>query len=127
MKTANRKTLRNKADKLWSQLIRLRNKGKCEVCGKEGNNPHHCVGRRNLTLRHDPRNGVLLCSGCHTLKVQSAHQDPIWFIQWMMQNRPDDYNYLFEKREELSTNYDYYQVIDNLEKCLNKAKKNTGK
>ena len=106
------KTLRNKADKLWS--LKIRSKKYCEVCGQPANNPHHIVGRRNLTLRHDLRNGCLLCAGCHTFKRESAHQDPIWFVTWLMQNRSDDYNYLFEKREELSTHIDYEKVIKKL-------------
>jgi hypothetical protein len=105
---------------LWSQIVR--SKGACEVCGRKlGLNAHHIVGRRNLTLRYDPRNGCCLCSGCHRLYKESAHEDPIWFMQWMMQHRPDDYNYLFEKREELSYNQDYEKVINQLE-CLLKEK-----
>ena len=107
-----RKTLKNKCDKLWSEIIR--SKGKCEVCGKTGNNPHHVIGRRNLTLRHDVRNGCLLCPLHHTFGRESAHQDPVWFIHWFATNRPDDYNYLFEKREELSTKVDYEKRFEEL-------------
>jgi hypothetical protein len=111
-----RTTLKNKADKLWSQIIRAKNKGRCEVCGKPANNPHHIISRKNLTLRWDVRNGCLLCSGCHTLKRKSAHADPMWFIsEWLTQNRTSDYNYLWEKKEQLATTIDYEAVIASLE------------
>jgi len=114
--TMKRTTLKNKADKLWSQIIRAKNKGRCEVCGKPANNPHHIISRKNLALRWDVRNGCLLCSGCHTLKRKSAHADPMWFIsEWLTQNRTSDYNYLWEKKEQLATTIDYEAVIASLE------------
>jgi len=108
------KNLKAKCDKVWSKTILL--KGKCEVCGRKFSlNAHHIVGRRNLTLRFDLRNGCCLCSGCHRLYKNSAHENPIWFIQWTMQNRPADYNYLFEKQEELTTFIDYKEILKKLE------------
>jgi len=67
-------------------------------------------------LRYDLRNGVCLCSLHHSLGKASAHQDPIWFTYWLMEHRPDDYNYLIEKREELATHFDYEAVISELER-----------
>lgn len=112
-----RLTLRRKADKLWSQLIM--NKGRCEVCGKDKNlNPHHVVGKRNLALRHDLRNGVCLCSGCHTLKVKSAHQDSMWFIEWFRLNRPADYGHVWDNKSKLTTQIDYEERMAELKKML---------
>jgi hypothetical protein len=113
MRKPSRKTLKNKADKLWSEIIR--SKGKCEVCGKPANNPHHIIGRKNLTLRWDLRNGCLLCFQHHTGGNQSAHNDSQWFLnEWMVNNRTLDYNYLWEKKTELSTNIDYNAIIEEL-------------
>jgi len=109
-------SLKRKADRLWSQLIL--SKGQCEVCGRKATNPHHFISRTNRTLRHDPRNGVALCYRCHIGGNPSAHGDPIFITTWMMCKRPDDYNYLFEKREELATQVDYTQVITSLERKL---------
>jgi len=120
MKKPKRKTQRNKCDRLWSELIRQRNKGCCEVCGKPANNPHHVIGRRNLTLRHDVRNGVLLCSLHHTLGRISAHQDPIWFIDWLERQRPDDYFYLQNKREEMTYQVDYEERLKELKEVLDR-------
>ena len=116
-----RKTARNKADKLWSQIIR--SKKYCEVCGEPGTNPHHVVGRKNLTLRHDPKNGVLLCFQHHTGNRTSAHSDPIWFLQWFKTNRKKDYNYIMIKKQELSTKIDYEEVIDFLKTKIENEKK----
>lgn len=100
-----------KLDKKWSQIIR--SKGKCEVCNADANNPHHIIGRRNYTLRWDIRNGCLLCSGCHTFKTQSAHQDQIWFQDWLKENRKEDLEYLRERRN-LVLKQTYDEVMDNL-------------
>jgi len=116
-----RKTQRNKCDKLWSELIRQRNGGRCEVCGKPGNNPHHVISRRNLTLRHDLRNGVLLCPSHHTFSSkESAHLDPIFFMRWFEVNRREDYNYLCEKREEVSYKVDYEERLKELKEVLDR-------
>ena len=111
------KRLKKKADQLWSKLILL--KGSCEVCGKRENlNAHHIVGRRNLRLRYDLKNGVCLCAGHHTLRMDSAHQDPIEFMFWLMNHRPDDYNYLVENKETLEFNADYEEIIRELTQKL---------
>ena len=105
-----------KLDKLWSQIIR--NRGKCEVCGKHpsGNsylNPHHIVGRRNYTLRWDIRNGVALCAGHHIFNRESAHQDSEWFHDWLEENRKEDLEYL-RKRRNLILKQTYEEVVDKL-------------
>ena len=84
MKKPSRKYQKKKADKLWSDIIRQRNDGMCEIsdCGKPGGQPHHIVGRKNLVLRHDLRNGINLCYTHHVGGNKSAHNDPLWFIVW---------------------------------------------
>jgi hypothetical protein len=87
----SKKTLRNKLDKAWSQLVKLQAGNKCEVCQKEDSlNSHHIVGRRNLRLRWEPFNGVCLCPGCHTFYTNSFHQNPIWADIWLKENRGSD-------------------------------------
>jgi 5-methylcytosine-specific restriction endonuclease McrA len=90
-KTANKTQLRKKLDVAWSIAVKDRANNKCEVCGKATYlNSHHIVGRRNLALRWEIFNGVCLCSGCHTFKTNSAHQNPLWFDEWLKNNRNDD-------------------------------------
>ncbi len=105
--------LRNKADKLWS--IKILSKKYCEVCGRPGTDPHHIIGRKNLRLRHDLRNGCCLCYTHHLGGNQSAHNDPQWFLnEWMVTNRLDDYNYLWEKKNDLEVQVDYEKRIKEL-------------
>ena len=87
----SKKTLKTKLDKAWSLAIRKRAGNKCEVCGKkESLNAHHIVGRRNLRLRWELYNGVALCAGHHTFKLESAHQDSEWFHFWLEEHRWED-------------------------------------
>lgn len=77
-KTAQ-KTLRNKADKLWRDAVRLAAGNKCEVCGRSSGvlHAHHLFTREIYHLRHWLGNGILLCYRCHTGDPQtSAHQNP---------------------------------------------------
>lgn len=120
MRKASQKTLKRKADKLWSANVR--SKQFCEVCltegvHKEGNNPHHIVSRRYLNLRHDLRNGCLLCSYHHTFGRQSAHQDPFWFREWLLKHRKEDFEYLMVRKNALER-LDYEVIIANLKNKL---------
>ena len=114
-KKTPRRKLAKKALELWAKIIRL--KGSCEICGKTNFLvAHHIVGKRNLRLRYDLRNGVCLCAGCHTMKRESAHQDQVWFHFWLINNRSNDWNYIVENREKLVFNVDYEEIIDKLSK-----------
>ena len=71
-------TQRNKADKLFSKLIRSR--GKCEKCG----NRHflqtaHIISRKYGNTRHDSDNALCLCAKCH----RWAHDNPYAFGMWV--------------------------------------------
>jgi len=102
-----------KLDKKWGEIVRSR--GRCEVCGQAGRlNAHHIIGRRNHALRWDIKNGVCLCSGCHTFRTQSAHQDPEWFHDWLVEHRPQDIEYLRQKRKEV-IKQTYEEVNQNLQ------------
>ena len=106
MKTKSKKYVKRKLDSLWSEIIR--SKKYCERCGKPANNAHHVIGRVNLVLRWDVRNGCLLCSNCHYLQKYSAHQDPLGLMEWFRKTRPEDYKYLKEKKNETRT----FSILD---------------
>ena len=72
---------------MWSQVIRLRDNNMCQICHIPGNNAHHIIGRRNHNTRWDIDNGILLCAGCHTLRTNSAHQNPLWFMDWLIEKK----------------------------------------
>lgn len=87
---------------MWDQLVRVRARDMCEVCGKRrGLNCHHIIGRQNRRLRYDVRNGCLLCAKHHVLGTESAHKDPVWFYDWMQENRSGDWEYLSGARSEV--------------------------
>jgi hypothetical protein len=96
----DKRRLEKKLDTLWSQKIR--SIGHCEVCGETGYlNAHHIIGRLNKIVRWDLKNGVCLCSGCHTFRRLSAHQDSLWFDDWLKKHKPKVAEYLKTKRHKL--------------------------
>jgi len=92
-----------KLDTLWSKLVKIRARFKCEVCKRKDSqlNSHHIVGRTNRSLRWDLRNGVCLCVGHHKFLTQSAHEDPEWFRNWLMENRGEDFDYVNQKKNTI--------------------------
>ena len=113
-KKGSRSYYDGKATELWSARILKRNGGLCEVCDKAATQPHHIIGKKNLTLKHDLRNGCALCFTHHLGGNLSAHNDSMWFMNWLHENREADYNYLFGKQKELSYKVDYQEIIDKL-------------
>jgi len=60
-----RKKLQNKAESLWKQYCKQRDKV-CLLCG--GNHilqVHHIFSRKNRGLFIDVQNGIVLCRDCH--------------------------------------------------------------
>jgi len=115
IKHRTNKLIRTKLDKLWSELVKKQAGYKCEICGKDTQlNSHHIISRSNNTLRWDLRNGCCLCVSCHKFSRNSAHNDPIFFMSWLIANRLDDYNYLSDKKNEsFKKNYD--EILKTLE------------
>jgi 5-methylcytosine-specific restriction endonuclease McrA len=59
------KRLQNKAENLWKQVCKDRDKV-CQICGsKEVLQVHHIFSRKNKGLFLDVENGILLCRNCH--------------------------------------------------------------
>ena len=87
-----------KLDKQWSELVKIRAGNKCEVCGKTREqtqlNSHHIIGRTNRNTRWDLRNGCSLCVQHHKFGKQSAHEDYVWFDEWLKKYRKEDLEYL---------------------------------
>lgn len=97
--------LRKKAFKLWS--LRVREIGKCELCGKkykeinEKGKPtilqaHHIIGRENKRLAWDLNNSICLCSYCHKWSRIGPHRGSIIFSDWFRVNYPEKYDYLLK-------------------------------
>ena len=90
-------TIKRKCDKCWSEKVKERAKHKCEFCGSTAHlNSHHVITRSNHILRYALENGCCLCAKHHCFDNQSAHKNPVWFIEWFAQRRPNDYDWLRE-------------------------------
>jgi hypothetical protein len=77
---ASKKTLKNKADRLFSEFIRR--KGYCEWCGKVDDGTLQCshiFSRRFLVTRWEPINANCLCASCHF----KWHQQPVEAVEWV--------------------------------------------
>lgn len=70
------KTLKNKLDKLWSQLVRKKYPT-CIVCGGSPTQAHHAISRRaqGNGVRWLLSNGVGLCYQCHIHKLHGQAGD----------------------------------------------------
>ena len=84
-KKTNKKKLIEKADKLWSQCVRTRDK-ECVLCqSKNALQAHHYILTRNQSsqYRFDLRNGVTLCYGCH---IHGVHSNPSVYLLDRLKN-----------------------------------------
>ena len=74
-----KKTIKRKADKLFSEFIR--SKGYCEWCGKKDGTlqTSHIFSRRFLVTRWEPINAVCLCAACH----YKWHDRPVEGVEWV--------------------------------------------
>ena len=87
-KESGRKKLKKQLDELWAELVKKRASYKCERSNKTKYlNSHHVFSRSNLSVRWDLDNGVCLNAGWHTLQTDSAHKNPIEFVNWIRDRR----------------------------------------
>lgn len=98
-KVSPRRMLIKHLDTLWAKAVKLIAHNQCEIVtdkrcpniGGEGKghglNAHHIIGRSNLNVRWDVCNGVMLCVKHHVFSMWSAHKNPFWFLQKMINLR----------------------------------------
>lgn len=86
-----RKDLKKECDQLVSEIVKLRDGGKCQKCGHAGTQSHHLFSRRYLNTRWDSRNMVYLCYPCH---LHGAHSKQEEFRDWILREIGPE---LFEK------------------------------
>jgi len=73
-------TIRNKLDKLCSEIVRKR--GKCERCGRKADlQCCHIFSRTYNNTRWDLENLLCLCASCHFW----SHKNPILFTEFIKQ------------------------------------------
>jgi len=115
--------------KLWSQLVREKNK--CEYCGiskgeidKNGKilkklDAHHYISRakKNSYLKWDINNGVCVCSGCHKFYEDSFHRSPVTTMNWLIKTHPEKFNYILEHFND-KVDLDNRLILEEIEKRL---------
>ena len=111
------KLWRNKADKLWRELLIIEFNYQCALCGsKEYVQIHHLVPRQLSHYRQNLNNGVAVCSAHHKYSfIMSAHKNPVAFILIFRKLYPDKWKWLEEtfgpggvdlqKQKEVLPNY----------------------
>jgi hypothetical protein len=100
----------NQKIKLWGKAVILRDNCFCQKCGKNLNelnikgkprrkHPHHIISLESVKekypgLLEDINNGVLLCYKCHKSSPDSAHQGGFEFVNWLKEEKYEQYEYL---------------------------------
>lgn len=91
MRKLTQSGLKKKCDKLWGQIIHQLYNEQCLISnGPEAAHhagrpeAHHLISRSCCGTRHDPRNGVLLCSLHHKYSNKlSPHGAPMSFVEYV--------------------------------------------
>jgi len=118
----NSKLWKNKADKAWG-AYQHHFKRECLVCGNSHSklDAHHLIGRARTMTRHDPLNGVILCSYHHTHSVEcSPHAGPIGFSEFLRENYPEKIDYVL-KNQHLTGKSDYRESYELLKELIESA------
>jgi len=104
-----KKKIEKEADGLWSEYILLRDGEWCMKCkSRKANQAHHIFTRSIKSLRHDPENGIALCSYCHTLdSYGSAHKSPEAFREFLLSHMGEArYFRLYTRSQMIKQPYD---------------------
>lgn len=123
------RTVKNKCNRLWSEIIKLSYGGRCVLCGSQQHlNAHHLISRQVLATRYHPLCGVLLCAGCHSFRLASAHKSPWILYDWLRTNRPAQYQWfvanqplIFEPNPKWGL-AEYIDMMETLQEYLKKLK-----
>ena len=72
-------------------------------------------------VRWDIRDGVCLCVKHHRFGIESAHEDPLWFREWLEDKRWEDYAYLYTVKNQIKkwTLEDMEEQLEELNNIIN--------
>ncbi len=100
----------SKLDKVFSQYIRTKAKGKCEYCGQTGRlETAHFHGRRKRSTRWLENNVVAVCFSCHRM----FHEHPNKHADFMRKRLGSvDYEKLNILAETVVKNIDEDKLIE---------------
>jgi len=85
LKLVGQKPTKKDLDDLCREIIFMRDKNTCQVCGKKTDKLDwmHFLTRGNFAVRWDLDNSCVGCAGCHTMSNKSAHKDPLSFADFV--------------------------------------------
>lgn len=84
-KKVSKKPTVKQLDKLWSEVVRLRDKYTCCVCGETDRRKiqaMHIIGRGEWVIRWELANGIAGCTKCHKFYT---HRPGAW-QNWLEEN-----------------------------------------
>lgn len=82
------KTTKKQRDLEWSDKVKERAGHKCELCDKTNRlSSHHIVSRNIYAVRWDINNGACVCVSHHIFGKESAHQNPVFFLDKLIKLR----------------------------------------
>lgn len=113
--------IRDKFDKVFSDLVRTRAKWICENCGKNfesnrgGLHCSHFFGRRATTTRYVPDNAMAHCNYCHRILGENPQLHTELTIKKLGFDRYDKLRKLWNnkeqiKKKEIKTDETYQQL-----------------
>lgn len=116
-KKISKKTIKNKLDKLISNIVK--SQGKCQKCNQKSPlvqlQTAHIFSRSNLSVRWDLDNVLCLCAKCHFW----AHKNPLEFAEFVKKLLGEEkYNNLISKAHK-TKKWDITELItyyENLKK-----------
>jgi uncharacterized Zn finger protein len=72
-----KKSVKAACEKLWSEVVKVRDKHTCQKCGSQDNlNSHHIYGKKTNALKFNLDNGITLCASCHTFAKDCFEMQP---------------------------------------------------
>ena len=87
----------------WRIEVKKRDDYSCVVCNRQDCqlNIHHIIPYVFKKTRMEIINGITLCPFHHRLGMFSAHQNSIWFSEWLKNNRPEQFNWAKDTMENI--------------------------
>lgn len=105
-------------DRLWRNIIKQKANFTCEMCGRKDKrlNSHHIVGRKNLSIRWWIPNGICLCVSCHMFDKSSAHENSIYFLEWLKNTKGEKFIKELKNKSRIVYGFveHYEEVLDYL-------------
>lgn len=110
------------ADRLWGEYIHRQYDNKCALCNRTARTDkmeaHHLVTRSVRSLRHDPFNGIILCTLHHKYSTAfSPHMAPLGFAMKLEELYPEKWKWVREHQWTVGR-YNYRLAAEHLEMLL---------